>query len=404
MYVVLTDVLFACFAKAGVEVSTLAGLYALTFPYLLKPLYAWQFDRARCHGHLSYWQLTFACMLALLLVFLSLSVSVLNFTPLMCVCLCLGYALASCLDVAIDALKQHTVAQASMSYIATLVNAGYATAWMLVGGAMLLGAEFYAWRSVFLAFTLCYCLMMLGVLGLGRLCCTLTEGSNASDDSEHANSAVLWRDHVKSWFSEPKRLQLILLITSLRFQEAAFKPFLISYLIQGMALRLTEVCLYVKCLGCLASLLGVWGVRRVFGSNVFSYWQEVFVLLCLQALCGVLFCISYTLQEYRAVMLIVLLLQCFSTGAVGTTVMVWVAGLCKGPMAGFQVSCFSSMFLLQKLLLAGLCAWVIDYYGWGYFGVIGVACSVLASGAAMMLKKSTYAVERERQALFAQSA
>lgn len=371
--ILCTETLQAWYATSDHSALAISMLTFLTVPYSIKPCFALAVDYARSKKLINYWGLFNICALGLtallagiaLLPPQSSAIAQLSLVALAC-------TLSACLDIAVDSLRILHVDSAQQGTATSLFVASYRASWLLAGGPGLIYAQHAGWQALYFSMAALFFATWL----LSQLAYFFWRPSTPSVEHIHHQESYenLLLD-LKSWLLQPRVLQILTFVFILKSHEALVKPSLITYLLQGLSLELTQVGTWYKVYGFFwLTVGGILGGKLVQHTHT----NTAILLWCLQeVVCSLCFALTLLAPGNQTLALLAIQIECFCMGSATSGVMILLSQACDKRLASSQYALCTSLLAGQRLLLAPLGGFTQSIYGWSGFWMLSLSLATV---------------------------
>ena len=370
--ILLTDTMQAWHASLGNSAAFVSGLTYLTIPYTIKPVFASLIDEARKQQWLNYTNIQDITACGLVLCLCGLSVihpsQMLKTQLFLVLCACL---LSACYDTVVDGNRISSVPPQNQGYITSLFIAGYRVSWLFAGGLGLMFADHFGWSSLYLMMACLYGVIFVFTVIMRTNIQTLPEQSTPTKTNQPNTFK-----HCLQWLQTPSVICAISIALMVNCHMAIIKPVITVFLLNGLKMGLSEIGIWYKSFGFVATLAGGFFTSRYLRTTIDS--SAIHVCMASQIICGLCFFLTsvYTGEHWLSVLCIIS--ECFSIGISSTVMVIVLAQSCQTSLAGTQYALLTSFCALERLFVVPLTGSIPDYYGWPQFWLTTLGITSMA--------------------------
>lgn len=372
----------AWYTQSNVSLKEIGLMGLAGLPYTLKFIWAPLMDRwvPPFLGRRRGWMLL--CQLWLCLALISMAF----FTPLthpkiLFLLACLVAFFSASQDIAIDAYRVDMLRPEERPLGAAMGTNGYRMAMLVSGGLALIIADYWGWRSAYLA--------MAGCMSIGIIAALI--GPNP--ELEVIPPKCIWDCTMLPLIDFLKRRQsiwILLFIVFYKLGDAFAGAINQTFLLRGVGLSLSEVGVMAKSLGFLGTIFGT--TLGAVGVVKWGWFRALLIFGVVQAVSNLLYMPLIWIGAHYVVAGFALFIENLCGGMGTAAFSGLLMGLCNARFTAFQFTLLSCLSAVGRVLVGPLAGVVAYEYGWILYFIASLVLSlpglllliVLKSGIAKM--------------------
>ena len=374
--VLIGQTLQAWFTVAGADLAVIGMLSLVGQPYVYKFVWAPIMDRVLPPflGRRRGW-------IALMQLFLIVALFAMAFmnpveSPWLLACLALSVAFFSASqDIAIDAYRADLLNETERGIGAAMATIGYRVAMLVAGGVALALADKMGWRFTYL--------VMAGLMLLGLLV-TLKAPTPKDYYRPHSLLAAVL-DPLKNFLSRPAAWLLVLFMILYNLGNAFILSLNTAFLLRGLEFSLTEVGLWYKTVGLLATLLGslIGGIAL----TRYSLFRCLLVFGILQASANLGYMLLAVVGKNYPLMVGSIFIENFCAGLAMVAFVALLMSWCDKRYTATQYALFSALGAVGRVYVGPLAGALVNYLSWPQFFFCGFILALPAIFLLLLIKK-----------------
>jgi PAT family beta-lactamase induction signal transducer AmpG len=286
-------------------------------------------------------------------------------------CACL---LSACYDTVVDGHRISSVNPQNQGYITSLFIAGYRVSWLFAGGLGLMFADHYGWSNLYLMMA-CFYGTVFVLTVIMRLPIQTLPDQSTPIKTKQPNQDNIFK-HCLQWLQTPSVICAISIALMINCHMAIIKPVITVFLLNGLKMGLSEIGIWYKSVGFIATLAGGFFTSRYLRTTIDS--SAIHICMASQIVCGFCFFLTslYTDEHWLSVLCIIS--ECFSMGISSTVMVIILAQSCQTALAGTQYALLTSFCALERILVVPMVGSIPDYYGWPQFWLTTLGITSMA--------------------------
>lgn len=346
----------AWFTSAHVDLLTIGALSLLGIPYTLKFLWAPLMDHYGFKiGKRKGWILITQLGIVVSLFFLA-QMHPDTQAPLMgMVALVVAFFSAS-QDISITAYQTDILRPEERGLGAAYLVFAYRVAALISGGAALILADYFGWKSTYKFMAV---LMLLNMLATCRV-------PRAYEPPVLAKN--LWQTTmaaIKDLLQREKILWILLFIAFYKFGDALALSLMTNFLLNGLGFSLSEVGVAYKTVSFIAIILGMF-VGGLLLTRIQIYHALLWFGLA-QAFSNLMFVLLALIGKHFLFMTFALFVENFCSGLSTAALLAFMMSLCHHRYTASQFALFSTFASLGRVFLGPVAAYMVAHWGWVQF-------------------------------------
>lgn len=358
----------AWYTQAGLDIRLIGLLTLVGQPYLFKFMWAPMLDKVRWPW-LTFrrdWLLLTQGVLAVILILMAFQGPLEHPARLAFLAFVLAIFSAT-QDMAIDAYRTEILKPEERGLGSAFYVGGYRVAMLVSGGLAFVLADYFGFWRV-------YQIMSL-LMGVGVLATLLAP--KVSMKPHH--QSLTWVDVIikpwQDWFMRPQSILILAFIVLYKLGDAMANSLTTPFLLNELALSLSEIGWLNKVLGIVATLLGAF-----LGGLLLSRMKLLRALMCfgvLQALSTLCY-FALTLLENPGVMEVgVALFAEHLCSGMGTSAFVaFLMTVCNPQYAATQFALLTALSAVGRVLSGPIAGYLVANEGWMVFFFISSVCAL----------------------------
>lgn len=387
----ISGTLQAWMRTSNVSLVTIGFASMVSQPYSLKFLWSPIFDLyapALLSGKRG-WILScqILCMLMLLLMACYNPLTMFKGIPALII---LAFTLALCSasqDIVIDGYRVNILEPDERGLGAALSVEGYRVAMIVSGGFALIIADKFGWNFAYMVMSL-----MMGIGILGTLIAP-KEPAIATKPKKGASGFLLLLKQCWNDFFERKNAFLLMALIILyklsdSMSHALTTPFLID-----IGYSLTEIGVFNKSIGMIATLIGVF-----FGGMVMTrvgLFNSLLFFCILSAFSNATYMLVAIVGKNYSFTPIAIFAESLC-GGMGTAALVaLVMGICSLQYSSTQFALLTSLTAIGRIYVGPLSGFLSQHFGWQIFYAISIVAAVPAVVLILLLRDNIYAIDKK---------
>ncbi|MGR9092337.1 MAG: AmpG family muropeptide MFS transporter [Gammaproteobacteria bacterium] len=385
----LTDTtLQAWLAVSTVDIETISVFSLLTFPYVLKFLWAPLLDRYAppVFGRRRGWILASQLATIIVLVGLAGCDPASGVTAIVWLALLLAFASAT-QDVAIDAYRAEILTTPERGIGAGLSVAGYRIATVVSGAGAFVFADRYGFNAAYAAAAVILTFSMAATL-------VAREPQAVPGAPRDLRSATI--EPLRAFLRREDALAFVALIVLYKLGDAAAGRLGVTFLVRALGFGLSEIGALYKGLGFVASLTG--GIVGGLCVIRWGLYRSLLAFAVLQAVTNFGF-VALALAGHSLVLLVVVVTLENLSGGMGTAAFVaLLMALCDRRYTATQFALLTGLASLGRVFSGPVAGATVEAFGWAPFYI---ATAVAAVPAILILRRLRASIQRldERSSL-----
>jgi MFS transporter, PAT family, beta-lactamase induction signal transducer AmpG len=369
---------------SGASNTTIGIMSYVALPYLLKFLWAPLVDRYPVPflGRRRGWILVMQVALAVALGALALQDPRQSLLPIT-VCAAAVVFFSATQDIAVDAWRADVSLPEERGPAAAATNFGYRLFAYLALSVALIIAEYFTWRSAFLALSLAMLLFCVATV--------LAPASHNTYRPRTLGESVF--EPVRELLNTPNALALIGVVLLFKIGDA-FANKLFTPFVMDVGFSKAEIGVLVKPLFTAGSLAGV-----ALGGIVMvrlGLLRSMLAFGVLQAASNLLYCLMAVAAKSYFLMALAVFVEHLAAAMGNIALVALIMAMCDRRYSAFQYAMLSVLALLPRYSLGYPAGWIADQAGWLLYFVASFALGL--PGLAMVWFNRRYIVELDRPA------
>lgn len=378
----VSTTLQAWYTTAGINIISIGFLGLVSQPYVYKFIWAPALDK---HKILPRFGLRKDWILVTQICLLSSIFSLSFYEPtnnpnLMAIIACIIAFFSSTQDIAIDAYRTDILSIELRGLGAAIAISGYRLGMIASGGLALIMADSIGWK---LTYQINAGLVLLGSLGIW-LGPTLKREPGSQDN-------IRYFDAFRDIFRRKHLLSIILLILTYRLGESftsSLSGLVTTFLLRELGLTLTTVGLLTKGVGITAAILG--GIIGGYMMMRLSLYRALLYFGYFQAISNLLFIVLSKYHASLTLVAIVIGIENLCSGLGTAAFIAFIMSLCRSPYTASQFALFSALSATNRIFIAPLSGFIVQYLGWTDYFIISFIAAFPAIAVIYRLKKQDH--------------
>lgn len=356
----------AWFTTAGVSIAGIGALTLVSFPYVLKFLWAPLMDRysVRWFGRRRGWIAVTQILIALTLMSMAFC-NPIQYGYLLAVFACLLAFFSASQDIAINAYQTEILVEEERGVGASAYVVGYRLAILVSGGLALIFADFIGWK-------LTYIIMALVMLS-GVFFTRVSPKNTSHQDSPKTIKAAIV-DPFRDFLSRKSAIIILLFIILYKFGDAFGLSLNTAFLLRGVGFSLIDIGTVYKITSVVATLAGTF-VGGVLMSRL-SLYRSLFIFGVLQSLSLLLFVWLALVGKNFTLMASAIGAEFFTGGMATAAFFALLMSLCNKRYTATQFALFSAIASVGRVMIGPIAAVVVSNLGWAFFYMVAALLAI----------------------------
>lgn len=358
----------AWLASSKIDLFSIGLITLVGMPYSYKFIWAPLLDRYKpfvpfiSHKRKS-WVFCFQIILAIILFIMSDLTPVEHIYFIAACGLLIAFVSAS-QDIVIDAYRTEYLLRDERGIAAASFTFAYRLGMLISGGAGLIIADYYSWKSFFILSSL---MMLVGAVVINFL-------PNTQESHDHPASFItLFINPFKNFLARKYAVTILFFIASYKFAEGYILSLATAFFINGIHLSLTQVGVLFKTVGFFSTIFGAYlagvllprlGLYRSL--MLFGIYQALAVLLYV--------CLAIIGQGY-VLTAITVGVEMAASGMSTVALMAYFMSLCDKKFTGTQFAIFTAIMVIGRIISGPMASVVVESFGWAWMFFLGVMIS-----------------------------